>query len=211
LQWAFEGLAFTVFLIIMGQLQNGEAALAGSSIAVTVMMLSVLPTMGVAQAVLTVVGQRLGEKKPELAEITIWDGVKVSSMYIGCVALSFFLFPTFYLSWFHNNENPALWAQVSTLVPILLRIVGIFTVMDSMYLNISFALKGAGDTRFVSFIALTIPWPFMVLPAYLLKDHPNAVTWAWIFVALYSFVVTSVLVLRLRGGKWRAMSVIDAV
>ncbi|NJM09977.1 MAG: hypothetical protein HC883_03550 [Bdellovibrionaceae bacterium] len=42
MQWAFEGLAFTVFLIIMGNLPNGEAALASSSIAVTVMMLSIL-------------------------------------------------------------------------------------------------------------------------------------------------------------------------
>src|SRR5690606_30309162 len=100
LQWAFEGMAFTVFLIIMGRLRNGEAALASSSIAVTVMMLSVLPSMGVAQAVMTLVGQRLGEKNPEQAVQTTWDGVKVSSIYMTCVAMSFFFFPEFYLSWF---------------------------------------------------------------------------------------------------------------
>lgn len=208
LQWAFEGMAFTVFLIIMGRLRNGEAALASSSIAVTVMMLSVLPSMGVAQAVMTLVGQRLGEKNPEQAVQTTWDGVKVSSIYMTCVAMSFFFFPEFYLSWFKNQENAALWSEVMKIAPTLLQIVAIFTVLDSMYLNISFALKGAGDTRFVSWVALTIPWPLMVLPAFLVRDFERAEVWAWSFAAVYSLVVTSVLVLRFRGGKWKSMSVI---
>lgn len=208
LQWALEGLAFTAFLIIMGRLKNGEAALASSSIAVTVMMLSVLPSMGVAQAVMTLVGQSLGEKNPSKAESTTWDGVKISSIYMCSVALTFYIIPEFYLSWFQNKENIMLWTEVSTVVPMLLKIVGIFTILDSMYLNISFALKGAGDTRFVSFIALTLPWPLMVLPAFLVKNLDNAVTLAWSFAAVYSFAITTILVLRFKDGKWKQMSVI---
>lgn len=209
LQWALEGLAFTVFLIIMGRLDNGEAALASSSIAVTVMMLSVLPSMGVAQAVMTLVGQKLGEKKPQDAEQATWDGVKLSSIYMGSIALSFYLIPEFYLSWFQNQDNAALWAEVSIVVPILLKIVAIFTLFDSIYLNVSFALKGAGDTRFVSLIALTVPWPLMVLPAFLLQDLDNAVTLSWCFAAVYAIAVTSILVYRFRQGKWKLMSVMD--
>ncbi|MEZ4704002.1 MAG: MATE family efflux transporter [Bdellovibrionota bacterium] len=62
LQWALEGMAFTVFLILIGRFESGDAALASSSIAVTVMMLAVLPALGVAQAVMVLVGQHLGEK-----------------------------------------------------------------------------------------------------------------------------------------------------
>lgn len=208
LQWALEGLAFTAFLIIMGRMVNGDVALASSSIAVTVMMLSVLPSLGVAQAVLTLVGQHLGANEPREAEQVTWDGVKVSILYMACVATTFFLFPEFYLSWFHNDQNAALWSSVTLLVPVLLKIVGVFTLLDSMYLNVSFALKGAGDTRFVSLMALTIPWPIMVLPAFLLRERENAVTIAWCFAAVYSFVITTILILRFRGGKWKSMSVI---
>lgn len=207
-QWALEGMAFTVFLIIMGRLQNGEAALSSSSIAVTVMMLSVLPSMGVAQAVMTLVGQSLGEKKPSKAESAVYTGVKISLMYMATVALSFLLIPEFYLSWFKNQENAVLWAEVSILVPKLLGIVAIFTLLDSVYLNISFALKGAGDTRFVSLIALIIPWPVMVLPAYLVREWNHAVVWAWGFAAVYSLVITIILSLRFKQGKWKTMSVI---
>lgn len=208
LQWALEGMAFTVFLIIMGRLKNGDAALASSSIAVTVMMLSVLPAMGVAQAVMTLVGQKLGAREPQQAEQVTWDGVKISSIYMGLVAVSFYLVPEFYLSWFQNKQNPELWAEVTAIAPTLLKIVGIFTLFDSMYLNVSFALKGAGDTRFVSLMALTVPWPLMVLPAFLVKDLEHAITYAWSWAAVYALAITAILVWRFRGGKWKAMTVI---
>lgn len=208
LQWALEGLAFTVFLIIMGRLNHGEAALASSSIAVTVMMLSVLPSMGIAQAVMTLVGQNLGEKKPEKAEAVTWAGVQVSLIYMSCIALTFLTIPDFYLSWFANHENLELWNQVQVLVPQILKIVALFTVLDSVYLNISFALKGAGDTRFVSLIALLIPWPIMVLPTYLVKDWAHSVIWAWSFAAVYSLTTVAILFLRFKQGRWKSMSVI---
>ncbi len=208
LQWAFEGMAFTVFLIIMGHLPQGEAALAASSIGVTVMMMSVLPSMGIAQAVMTLVGQHLGEKKPNEAEVATWDGVKIASIYMAIMAISFWAIPDFYLSWFKNEGNPELWAHTSAMAVIVLRVVAVFTVLDSIYLNISFALKGAGDTRFVSMVALILPWPIMVLPAFLVREMAQALALSWSFAALYSFAVVTVLVLRFRGGKWKAMSVI---
>ena len=210
LQWALEGLAFTAFLIMMGRLQNGEAALASSSIAVTVMMLSVLPAMGVAQSVMTLVGQKLGENKADEASQITWDGVQISLIYMALISLSFYLVPQFYLSWFQNDSNPELWQQVQIIAPQLFLIVGVFTLFDSMYLNISFALKGAGDTRFVSLIALIVPWPVMVLPAYLLQSQPNAVVWSWACVVLYSLVITTILYFRFKQGKWKSMSVIHS-
>src|SRR5690606_19646298 len=88
MQWAFEGMAFTVFLIIMGNSQSGEAALASSSIAVTIMMLSILPSLGIAQAVMTIVGQKLGEHAPAEAEIVTWDGAKIACCYAALMACS---------------------------------------------------------------------------------------------------------------------------
>ncbi|MCP5464242.1 MAG: MATE family efflux transporter [Deltaproteobacteria bacterium] len=209
LQWALEGLAFSVFLILMGRFQNGDAALASSSIVVTVMMIAILPAMGIAQAVMVLVGQHLGEKKPELAEEASWSGVQVSSIYIACVALSFLLIPEFYLSWFQNSQNLELWNEVKTIVPYLLAYVAFFTSFDSLNLNLSFALRGAGDTRFVSLVALIVPWPLMIMPTYLTSHFEKAVYWAWAFASL--FIVSQAIIFwrRFVGGKWKSMSVIS--
>lgn len=208
LQWALEGLAFTVFLIIVGRMSNGNAALAASGIVVTVMMLAVLPAMGVAQAASVLVGQHLGEKNPAHAESSVWSSLQVAMMYIFTVGLSFALIPDFYLSWFHNPTDALLWSQVSEISRWLLLFVALFVAFDSMNLVCSFALKGAGDTRFVTFIALTLPWPLMVLPTYFVKDLPNAIYLAWVAASI--FIVTQALVFaaRFRGGKWKSMSVI---
>ena len=208
LQWALEGLAFTVFLMIMGSTKQGDAALASSSIALTLMMLSVLPSMGIAQAVMTIVGQSLGAKSPSHAETSTWSGVQISLLYMASVALSFVLIPDFYLSWFHNDHNPELWSLVRDLSINLLRIVAIFTVFDSVYLNVSFALKAAGDTRFVSLIALLVPWPIMVLPAHVFREQDRAAEIAWSFAAIYAILTALILLLRFRSGRWKSINLL---
>jgi MATE family multidrug resistance protein len=209
LQWALEGLAFTVFLIVVGRMPNGSAALASSGIVVTVMMLAILPALGIAQAVLVLVGQHLGEKNPAQAELSTWSGLQVAAMYILCVGFTFAIFPGFYLSWFHNPSDPQLWDQVSVIVPYLLLYVALFTSFDSMNLIFSFALKGAGDTQFVTFVALLMPWPLMVFPTWLFKDFNGAIYWAWGAASVYIICQAFVFWNRFVGGKWKAMSVIN--
>lgn len=209
MQWALEGLAFTVFLIIVGRMKDGSAALAASSIVVTVMMLAVLPALGIAQAVSVQVGQFLGEKKSDLAELSTWSGVQVAAIYIASVGATFVLVPEFYLSWFKNQENAALWEQVNTMAALLLLYVALFTLFDSMNLVFSFALKGAGDTKFVTLVALTMPWPLMVGPTWLVKDWNHAIYWAWGAASIYIILQAFVFLLRFKGGRWKTMSVIN--
>lgn len=209
LQWALEGLAFSVFLIVVGGMKNGEAALAATGIAVTVMMLAILPALGVAQAVMVLVGQYLGEKKPTLAESNTWSGLQVAAMYIISVGLTFVLFPNFYLSWFYNPNDPSLWAQVSVIATYLLMFVAFFTTFDSMNLVFSFALKGAGDTRFVTAVALILPWPLMVLPTWLVRNQEGGIYWAWAAASIFGITQSMIFLRRFIGGKWKSMSVIN--
>ncbi len=208
MQWALEGLAFTVFLIFIGRMVNGEAALASSSIVITIMMLGVLPAMGMAQAVSVLVGQHLGAKQPEMAEDAVWSGYQVALMYIAAISCTYLLLPHFYLSWFHNAENAALWEQVSYMVPFLLIYVAVFSFFDTTNLVFSFSLKGAGDTKFVTLVALSLPWPLMVVPTILVRQWPGAVYWAWGAASVFGAVQAIIFLRRFIGGKWKSMSVI---
>ncbi len=208
LQWALEGLAFTMFLVFVGRMELGDAGLASSGIVVTVMMLAVLPAFGVAQAVSVLVGQHLGEGKPDLAETDTWSGLQVAAMYIVTVASTFLLIPEFYLSWFAAPEQAAIWPEVQKMVPFLLMFVGCFVCFDSMNLVFSFALKGSGDTRFVTLVALLLPWPLMVIPTWWMADWEGSVYWAWGAASLFIVTQAFVFLFRFRGGKWKKMSVI---
>jgi len=208
LQWSLEGMAFTAFLIMVGQMPNGDAALSASGIAITVMMLAVLPAMGIGQGVSVLVGQHLGDDDPPKAVVAVWSGVQIALIYIASMGITFVLFPNFYLSWFHNPGNAQLWEEVSVIVPYLLMYVALFTLFDSMNFVFSFALKGAGDTKFVTLVALVLPWPLMILPTWIFKDDVNAIYWAW--GACSVFICSQALVFwrRFTGGLWKSMRVI---
>ena len=96
-------------------------------------------------------------------------------------------------------------------VPYLLMYAALFTTFDSMNLIFSFALKGAGDTRFVSLVALMLPWPIMVLPTILMREWEGAVFWAWGAASVFGITQALVFCHRFLGGKWKSMSVIGSL
>src|SRR5260370_23716363 len=75
LQWMLDGLAFTVFIFLVGRL--GDVALAATNVAFAINFIGILPMLGMGQAVGVLVGQRLGRDQPELAERTAWTGFKM--------------------------------------------------------------------------------------------------------------------------------------
>jgi MATE family multidrug resistance protein len=172
------------------------------------MMLAILPPLGLAQAVSIRVGQLLGEKKGSEATMVCWQGLRLALTYILVIGSSFLIFPSFYLGWFENKQDPSLWQAVSQMVPILLMFVAFFTCFDCINFVCSFTLKGAGDTRFVSLVALTIPWPLMVLPTWIFRNGDSAIYWAWGFASVFSVTQALIFFKRFLAGKWQTLSVI---
>src|SRR5262249_48224375 len=73
----------------------------------------------------------------------------------------------------------------------------------------SFALRGAGDTRFVTLIAFFLSWPIMVLPTWAAWRFDWGLYWAWTFASVYILLLALVFLLRFRQGRWRTMRVIE--
>jgi MATE family multidrug resistance protein len=209
LQWAFEGMAFTVFIVIVGKMNDGSAAMAASSIAITLLMLAILPPMGIATAVSMKVGQYIGEKKPEDGEVWVYRGLEVSWIYISIIVLTFIFVPQLYINLFESRDHTSSWVLVFEKTRVILWFLSICVFFDTMNFLFSFSLKGAGDTKFVTSIALTLPWPLMVLPTYLVYKADNALYWAWGFASLFIVAQGCVFWLRFKQGKWKSMSVIS--
>jgi len=207
LQWALDGLAFTVFLFLVGRL--GDAELAATSIAFTLNMVAFLPALGMAQGVTVLVGQRLGENRPGLAERTTWTGFRLAWLYMAAVAAVYVLLPGLLFQPFRSGSADELEAKVAELVPVLLQFVAVYSLFDSMNLIFAFALKGAGDTRFVTILSVGLGWPLMVLPTWAAWEYGWGLTWAWTFASAYVIVLGLALLARFRGGRWQTMRVIE--
>jgi multidrug resistance protein, MATE family len=205
LQWMLDAVAFTVFLFLVGRL--GEEQLAATSIAFTINMVAFLPMLGMGQAVSVLVGQRLGQERPELAERTTWTGFQLAWLYMASVVLLYVLVPQLFLRFFESTDEK--WPTVAGFILILLRFVAVYSLFDSMSLVFSFALRGAGDTRFVTIVALGLAWPLMVLPTWAAWYYEWGLYWAWAFASTYIISLALTFLFRFRTGKWKSMRVIE--
>jgi MATE family multidrug resistance protein len=206
LQWSLDALAFTVFLVLVGQL--GEAPLAASSVAVTINMVGLVPMLGLAQAVAVLVGQRLGQDRPDLAERSTWRGAAMCLAYTGAAAAIYAFWPNLLLPIF-QDQDATRWAAVTSIVPTLLKFVAVYCMFDGTTLVLSSALRGAGDTRFVSLALLAAAWSLMVIPTIIARKAGAGLFTFWGFATGYLVVLAFVFVWRFRQGKWRKMRVIE--
>ena len=65
-----------------------------------------------------------------------------------------------------GDRDPESFAAVAKIVPTLLACVAVYSLADAVNVTFSFALRGAGDTRFVSLLTFALAWPIMVVPTF---------------------------------------------
>jgi MATE family multidrug resistance protein len=207
-QASLDVLVFNVFFQLVGRL--GEAEMGATTLAVRLNMIAFLPMMGLGQAVCILVGQRLGGDRPDLAERSTYTGMRWVAGYACLVATAYLTLPRLMLAVFEGGREPEEFAALAAIVPGLLVCVASFSLADSVNLTFAFALRGAGDTRFVTLVMFFLAWPIMVIPTYLAVTAGGSVYWAWWFATAYIFAMAVCFTLRFRSGKWKAMRVIEA-
>lgn len=207
LQWMLDCLAFNFFLVMMGWIS--DAALTATSVAVAINLLAPLPMFGIGQAVEILVGRRLGEDRPEVAARSTWTGFALGLTYMTVVAFLFVSIPQVFIQMFANGTSPK-WAEAEVLIPGILIFMAVYTLFDSMNLTFSFALRGAGDTRFVMVVSIGLAWLICVLPTWFAYRNGWGVYWAWGFASAWIIALGFTFLLRFLHGKWKSMRVIEA-
>jgi MATE family multidrug resistance protein len=201
-------LVFNVFIQLVGRL--GDAALGATTLTVRLNMIAFLPMMGLGQAICILVGQRLGENRPELAEKTTYNGLRWMVGYMCVVAAVYLGVPTLLVSVFEGDRDPATFAAIAAVVPTLLIFVAVYSVADAVNLSFAFALRGAGDTKFVTLLTFSLAWPLMVIPTAVTVWLGGSVYWCWVFAAAHIIGMSVCFWFRFRSGKWKSMRVIEA-
>ena len=211
MQVFLDVLVFHLFTTLVVTL--GVAAAGATTLTVRLNMIAFLPMMGLGQAICILVGQRLGENRPDLAEKSTYTGLKWSFGYMCLVALAYVSIPTLLVSPF-EPDDPAKkeeFAQIVAVVPTLLLFVAFFSLADAVNLSFAFALRGAGDTKYVTLLTFCLAWPLMVIPTALTVWLGGNVYLCWLFATLHILGMSVCFWFRFRGGKWKSMRVIESV
>ena len=180
----------------------GEDVVAGYITAIRVIVFTILPAWGFANAAATLVGQNLGAGKPERAEKSVWRTAFLTMIFFALVAFVFFFFGEPILSFF--NHDPASIAQGKQ----CLQIISVGYLLFAYGMVISQSLNGAGDTKtptilnFFCFWLMQIPLAWVLAVAF--KMGPKGV---YIAIGISESLLAIASIFIFRRGKWKLVKI----
>lgn len=195
--------SMTSWIFLMRILASiGSEAVAGATIAIRVMMFTMMPAWGMSNAAATLVGQNLGARQPERAEASVWQIGRYNMGYLLCIALLFFLLPRELVGFFSSD------AQVVDIGGEWLRILSYSLFVYGWWMVSVQAFNGAGDTATPTWINVVFFWLIQIPLAWLLALHlqlgHSGVFWA-VFV---SETAVGLFTLWLFSrGRWKTVQV----
>jgi len=180
----------------------GSQVLAGYTIAIRIVIFTLLPSWGLANAAATLVGQNLGAKEPKRAEKSVWIAGFINMSILGIIGIVFNLFPEFLIALFINEPGVILQGAIC------LRIISFGYLAYAFGMVVIQAFNGAGDTatptkiNFFCFWLLEIPlaW-FLAMP---MKLNANGV---YIAIVVAESMMALVGIILFRQGKWKDRTV----
>lgn len=180
----------------------GEEALAGYTISFRVLVFTLLPSMGLANAAGTLVGQNLGALKPERAESSVWRTALINVIILGIIGTAFLVFARHVITIFTPEEAVVGFGTLS------LQIICFGYVFFAYGMVLVQAFNGAGDTKTPTVINIFVFWLFQIPFAYFLAVTlgwgPAGVFWA---IAVAHSIMAVVGVIIFRQGRWKLVKV----
>ena len=180
----------------------GSTALAGYTIAVRIVIFTLMPAWGFSNAAATMVGQNLGANQPDRAEKAVWRTGYFNMAFMGTIMIVFFLFGGNIAEFFTDEkevvENAAKCLSIFAM--------GYLFYAFGMVLVQSF--NGAGDTRTPTIMNLFIFWMLQIPLAYILSIHLSiGAEGAYYSIVISESTFSIVGYFLFKKGRWKTVKV----
>ncbi|MDI9239154.1 MATE family efflux transporter [Lysobacter sp. LF1] len=195
--------AMTSWIFLMRILSSlGSDAVAGATIAIRIMMFTLMPAWGMSNAAATLVGQNLGAQQPERAQAAVWRIGWYNMAFTMAMSVVFFLF---------HHDLIAIFTSDPEVVEVggqWLRILSYSYFVYGWWMVSVQAFNGAGDTMTPTKINVVFFWLIQIPLSYVL-----AISLGWRHTGVFWGVFvseTSVGLFTLwlfSRGKWKTVQV----
>jgi MATE family multidrug resistance protein len=157
--------------------------------------------MAFGTATATLIGQSLGRRRPDEAQLWGWASVRLGIVVFGVVGLCEGVLFTSQLVGFLSNSTAV---RAAAMFP--MRIMGIATPIIAVAMILTEGLFGAGSTKFVALAQFLLVFGWLVPAAYFLGvERHMELRGIWIAAFAYSCLAAVVMSAKFAGGKWKGI------
>ena len=200
---------FAVFVQLVGKL--GDIPMEATSMVFRVSHVAFMPVWGLGLATAVLVGQRLGEDRPDLAVRASRTTMTLGLGYMGFISILFVATPALFLQGFVANSASATRndAAIRHLAMNLMRFVAAYNIFDATIIILASVLRGAGDTRFIMKVSIASALSIIGATWYAVDVAHLDVYGCWTIITVWIWLLAVAYFLRNRQGKWQSMRVIE--
>ncbi|MCB9342989.1 MAG: MATE family efflux transporter [Saprospiraceae bacterium] len=199
-QYLIASASWIFMIYILGQIS--KEVVAGYTVAIRIIIFTILPCWGMANAAATLVGQNLGAGQPDRAEKSAWRAGFFNMIFMLVISALYLIFAPFLIGIF-TTEPVSLHAGI-----LALRILGGGYIFFGWGMIISQAINGAGDTGTPTMLNFIFFWLIETPLAWLLALYLNwgqlGVYWS-VIIAESLMAVAAIWVFK--RGRWKLVKV----
>lgn len=199
-QFLIASASWTVLVGIISS--SGTEAVAGYTTAIRIIIFTLLPAWGMANAAATLVGQNLGAQQPQRAQHSAWLCGHYNTAFMLVVAVIFWIEAQPIVSVFGGTEESIAYGVDA------LRIISLGYFAYGYGMVLTQALNGAGDSVTPTWINVICFWCMEIPLAWLFAVHmgygPNG---AFASVAISESALAIISAVIFQRGKWKLIKV----
>lgn len=176
----------------------GPLAIAAFGLGFRLDSVAIMPAIGMATAVITIVGYNVGAGKPERAEKTAWTGALMVFVFTAAIGIIFFLFPGPIIRLF--NSEPDVIAFGTS----YLRIVALSYGFAGISIVLGAAFQGAGKGYPALILQLLRLFLISIPLAYIMAITLNyGVPGIWWAILISTIITAIVSIFWFKAGTWK--------
>lgn len=198
LQWFSEITAFAIFVNVLVGRRFGTEHLIATGIAWQYMRISFMPTIGVGQALTSLVGRSIGAGDVDRAKRETRIATGITLAYMGTLSVIYFALGDTLIGWFNADAHVV---EIGAKVMIC---AAVFQLFDAVGITYNCALKGAGDTFWPSMYFIASSWIILLGGGWLMVRFVPQWESLGPWIAASTLIITTAIFLawRWHRGGW---------
>lgn len=199
--------AFNLFLLMFQS--YGVVESASVAIVFNWDILSFVPMIGLNVAIISLTGRFIGEGNLDKMREVVLSGFLVGIGYSLFLTFCFFFFNQALVEIFISEGE--YYDGIMALAPFMMIGLSCYVMADALLLVTGGVLRGAGDTRWLMWVSVTIHWFMLLIEYIVIKELELGPKAAWVVFVVMVLFTAGVYLTRLSSQSWRTPEALSKV